>query len=118
MPRTAIPVTEVPFSGGASPSFVAADAANGMMYPNTGNVILIVRNTDTAAHTVSVQSASDEYGRTVTKQVSVASGGGLAVLGPFRPEAFAQKSGTDAGKTYVSFDVATGVTVAAIKLTP
>jgi hypothetical protein len=43
--------------------FVACDAVNGNSFPVTGHEILELRNTDTAAHTVTISSVPDSRNR-------------------------------------------------------
>ena len=72
MPRTNI-ATQVPvgpFPAGATVSagalkvnFAAADAVNHNKSPFTGRDILLVQNTDTNPHTITITSAPDEHGR-------------------------------------------------------
>ncbi len=48
----------------ASFTFVACDAVNGNSFANTGHELLVVLNSDTAAHSVTVASVPDSVGRT------------------------------------------------------
>jgi hypothetical protein len=41
----------------------AADASNGNSFPLTGKEILLIQNTDTVAHTVTISSVPDAEGR-------------------------------------------------------
>jgi hypothetical protein len=49
---------------------VAMDAVNGNAFVATGREILFFDNTDTGAHTITVSSVADPYGRTDTSLVS------------------------------------------------
>jgi hypothetical protein len=73
MPFTALtPITPVgPYPAGGTVSagalaaaFTACDASNGNSFPLTGHEVLELRNTDTGAHTVTINSAPDQEGRT------------------------------------------------------
>ena len=43
---------------------VAMDASNGNSFPATGQEVLFFQNSDSSAHTVTVTSVADPYGRT------------------------------------------------------
>jgi hypothetical protein len=44
-------------------AFVACDVTNGNSFPMTGKELLVIENTDTAAHTVTLTSVADAVGR-------------------------------------------------------
>lgn len=117
MPRTSIAVEEVPFQSFDNDiTFGAVDAVNGMMFPNDGQTVLLVKNADAASKTVTVQSVQDENGRTGNLVVTVAAGK-TGIIGPLRPKLFSQRS-IDAGMVYVDFSAATSTTVACLRLNP
>lgn len=115
MPRTNISVVQAVKESGALITYVAADAANGMMFENDGKSLLRVKNADVAAKTVTVVSVPCSHGRTKDTVRSIPASV-EHVLGPFPPELFNQLSGTDKGKVYVDFSASTSVTVAAERL--
>lgn len=116
MPRTSIAVEEVPFqSADNDVTFNAVDAANGMMFPNDGRTILLVKNADAAAKTVTIRAVPDEAGRSVDLVVTVAAGK-TALVPPLRPAWWNQRSGADMGQVYVDFSAATNTTVACNRL--
>lgn len=115
MARTAIAVQEIQFLGSGAIAFTAADATNGMMFPNDGRTVLLIKNGGAGAITVTVTSVPDEYGRTGDLIISVAAGE-ERIVGPLRPALFNQRSGADQGTVYVGFSAATSVTVAAPRL--
>lgn len=116
MPRTAIPITEVPFQGKLDNiSFTAADATNQMMFDNDGSTVLVVKNTSGAAVTVTVLSVKDEAGRSGDLSISVPATTGLAFIGPLR-QAWWNQTATDIGKVYVNFSSGTGVSIAALRI--
>ena len=45
-------------------TWTPADATNGNSFPLTGSEILLIWNTDSAAHTFSITSVADNFGRT------------------------------------------------------
>jgi hypothetical protein len=51
-------------AGDLTINFVASDVANGNAFPHTGREILVVNNTDAAAHNFGVSSVADAVGRT------------------------------------------------------
>jgi hypothetical protein len=117
MPRTSIAVEEVPFQSYDNDiTFSNVDAANGMMFPNDGQTVLLVKNADATSKTVTVRSVQDENGRTGDLVVTVAAGK-TAWIGPLRQKLFCQRS-TDAGMVYVDFSAATSTTVACMRFNP
>lgn len=116
MPRTSIAVEEIPWQGGDNDlTFSAVDAANGMMFPNDGKTVLLVRNADAAAKTVTVRAVPDPFGRSVDLALVIAAGK-TAMVGPLAPVAWNQTSGADLGRVYVDFSAATSTTVACARL--
>jgi hypothetical protein len=53
-------------AGDLTVTLTAMDASNGNSYVATGTEILIFQNTDTAAHTITINSVADALGRTDT----------------------------------------------------
>jgi hypothetical protein len=51
-------------AGALAALFVACDASNGNSFPVSGHEILELRNTDSAAHTVTISSIADSRNRT------------------------------------------------------
>lgn len=115
MPRTEITVQDVNKTG-LSPTYAAADATNAMMFKNDGHTILHVKNGGAGAVSVTVVSIEDPYDRLGDVVVSVPAAG-ERVIGVFKGFLFNQKPGSaNAGKIHVDFDIATTVTVAALKI--
>lgn len=110
MPRTALTVQSLGLNGQLNATMTAADATNGMAFVNDGQTVLVVRNTDASAKTVTVKSVPDEWGRSGDVTCVVAASG-VGILGPFTPAIFNQSDGT----INVDFSASTGVTVAASK---
>lgn len=116
MARTSIAVEEVAFQGYDSDvTFTAVDAVNGMMFPNDGRTVLLVRNADAAAKTVTVVSVADDAGRTGDHSIVIAAGK-TAIVNPLRPGWWSQRGGADGGQVYVDFSAATSTTVACVRL--
>lgn len=65
---------------------VATDAVNGNSFPATGKEVVLLLNTDTATHTVTITSTADPYGRLdtslTTYTVPIAVGGlsGVSII--------------------------------------
>jgi hypothetical protein len=51
-------------AGDLTLNLVASDAVNGNAFPSTGREILVIQNTDAAAHNFGVSSVADAVGRT------------------------------------------------------
>lgn len=113
MPRTSIATQTLSFQSGAAITLSAADSANGMLFSNDGETLLVVRNASASSITVTVVSVADLYGRTGDISATVAAGA-FWISGPLEPSIWNQTS-SDLGKTYVNFSSATSVTVGAIK---
>lgn len=91
---TVLPSTSAPSSYATAPSsfsWVACDPANGNSFPDTGRELLLVHNTDTAAHSVTVASVADALGRTgdSTKNMN---GSSYYVFQFFPPQGWRQTS--------------------------
>jgi hypothetical protein len=109
MARTNINVTDASKSGTVL-SYVAADAANGMEFSNSGEEVLHVKNSDTAGKTVTLKSVPCSHGRYGDLSITVAAGE-ERVIGPFDTHLFNQQN----GKVNVDFSAATSVTVCVVK---
>ncbi|CRF28840.1 Uncharacterised protein [Mycobacterium tuberculosis] len=116
MPRTAIAVQTIGFQSGTTISYAAADATNGMLFPNNGQTVLVVKNASAGSINVTVKAVADEAGRSVDLVQAVAAGAD-AIIGPLRPAWWNQRS-ADLDKVYVDFSAAASVSVAALKLQP
>lgn len=79
MARTALTPTTAPKSTSAAAAalaFAAADAVNGNEFPLTGREYIVAHNTDGAtAHTLTVTSVADPFGRTGDLTQSIPAGG-------------------------------------------
>lgn len=113
MARTSIPITTVGFQQGTQLSYTSADSANGMMFDNAGDTVLIVKNASGASINVTINAVADEAGRSVNYVQAVAAGT-EAIIAPLRPAWWNQRS-ADIGKVYVDFSASTSVNVAALK---
>lgn len=115
MARTAIVIQTVLENAALQPLFSAADAANGMAFPNDGKTELIVINGDASSKTVTLTSVPCSHGRTQDLAVVVAAGK-TAVFPKLDPALWNQPvGGTDGGSVRVDFSAATSVTVAAVR---
>lgn len=78
-------------------AFAAGSAANGNQVPCTGHELLLVINTDSVAHTVTITGVKDPFGRsgsiTTYSVPAFTTANKLAVFGPFPSEGFAQPDG-------------------------
>jgi len=99
MPTTALTVVTSP---GAYPTvtansldvaFTAADASNGNHYIGDGTELILVLNTDSGAHTVTVTSVADSLGRTGHITAYSLGAGEYALLGPVKLAGWADSTG-------------------------
>lgn len=112
MARTALAIQDIPANSGAQLVTAAPDSANGNMFDNDGTVELVVRNGSGAPVTPTIVSVPCSHGRSGDQAPAIAAGA-MAVLGPFSPDLFNQRSGVDAGKVYVNWSASASVTVTA-----
>lgn len=114
MPRTTIPIQDVPAQGSIdSIVWTAADLANQHEFDNNGRVIVLAKCTDASGKTVTIVSVADEHGRTGDKAIAVPATTGFSFAGPFKPSIWNQ-GGT--GKTNVNVSAATGLSLAAVRI--
>lgn len=121
MPRVVIPLQEIGANGSGidSISFTAADAANDHYFDNTSEqVLLLVKCTDATPKVTSGMSVADILGRTGDKTITTPATTGLSIYGPFPAGGFNQRGAADLGKVFVDLVTATGVSYAALKVTP
>ncbi len=111
MAKTALAIQDIPANSGAQLTEATPDAVNGNMFPNDGNVVLVVTNSDAAAKTVTVASVPCSHGRTGDVVVNVAASS-RAEIGPFSTDLFNQRA-VDAGNVYVSWSASVNVKVCA-----
>lgn len=119
MPRTNIPTVVAQRNKALNPlTWTPADAANNHVYTDAGETLLLMKNTDSAAKTVTVASVADPYyQRTgdIIITVPAASGGdpGMAVFGLPSSEAFRQPGGS---LINVNVSAATGLSLTALQV--
>lgn len=94
MPRTLLPKTTLAGSypgGSVTPTFTAADVDNGNQFIATGKELLLVRNVGATTRSITLNSASDNYGREADITETVAAGA-YKLFGPFQLNGWAQPS--------------------------
>jgi hypothetical protein len=103
MPRTEIPIQELPANGGVDTDLVltAADAANDMYFQNTGRELIYMKGAAAAQRTAVIASVPDENGRSGDVTMNPAATK-LAIAGPFNPSLFNQRGAGDLGKVFVN----------------
>jgi hypothetical protein len=74
------------------------------MFSNDGNTRLWVKNSGSGAHVVTIVSTKTVAGLAVADAAYTVGAGKYAILGPFPPDLYNQKSGNDKGKVYVDSD--------------
>jgi hypothetical protein len=77
---------------GLDMAFTPADTVNGNSFQTSGNDLLIVYNSDSVAHTFTLTSAADQYGRFATFTYTV--GAGVYSLVNITPTALYTQGGT------------------------
>jgi hypothetical protein len=79
-------------------------ASDGAMFSNDGNTRLWVKNSGAGTHVVTIVTTKSVGGLAVADAAFSILAGDYAVLGPFPPDIYNQKSGDDKGKVYVDSD--------------
>lgn len=115
MARTELTVQEINFQKGEAIVGIAGDSANDHMFINDGRTVLYVKNAGVGAVSVTIKSVADELGRIQDEVLSVAAAT-EAIFAPTRKGGWNQKSGVDAGKTYVDLDIDTSVTLVPLRI--
>jgi hypothetical protein len=77
-----------------------------------GDVLLLVKNTDSSGHDVVITSVADEFGCTGDVTVTCAATSGHSIAGPFPPHLFSDSS----GHVGITIATATGLSLAAIQI--
>ena len=116
---TALTVQAAVFGGLNYTSAAASTADN---FTNDGHTFLLFTNSNASARTLTIAANATTrpgFGSIATPSTTVTlpgsgTNGGLAVVGPFPTERF---NDVTTGKVSYTLDVATGMTVSAIKLT-
>ena len=91
---------------------LGAANADGSYVPNDGKVMLIGKNGDVGAHTVTVTPTAAIPGGTVAGNAVTVGAGAEFALGPYPPEFY----NNALGQLLVTFDAVTSVTIAAVHL--
>jgi hypothetical protein len=110
MPRTRI-APNIATEAGALLTLVAADSVNHMEFLNNGNQVLRVKNGSAGSLNVTLRSAPDKFGRSLTKVVVVAATEDKAI-GPFLPDLYNQSDNT----VQVDFSASATITVGVLSL--
>jgi hypothetical protein len=112
MPRTALTTQDVGIAG-LAPVYTAGDSVNGMTAVADYDSFLHVKNSGAGACTVTLSATAKLGGIGIPDQtVVVPITTGDRMIGPLRPDLFAQTDGT----VYIGLSTATGVTVASIRV--
>jgi hypothetical protein len=92
MPRTTLPKTSLAGSypgNSVTPTFTAADVDNGNQFIATGKELLLVKNVGSTTRSITLNSASDSYGREADITETIAAGVSK-LFGPFQLNGWAQ----------------------------
>ncbi len=96
MARTELTKTTKPggYSGtGTLLTMTAADTTNQNSFKATGQDLVVARNTDTADHTVTIESSNDRYGRQENISTYSVPAGETHIFGPFPLHGWQQSDG-------------------------
>lgn len=101
MAKTTITKAVAPGSyaaAGVAVSMAVPDAVDGAQFTANDNDLLIVHNTDASAHTFTITSTADPFGRTKDIATEAIAAGAIRVFGPMKLVGWVQSD----GKIYVS----------------
>lgn len=101
--RTAIAVQEVASNNAAQLNEAAVDAANGMIFPNDGRTVLVVRNAGASALSITLKGVACSHGRAADVVVAALAAGRVYLSTYLETGLFSQKAGADSGQVYVDF---------------
>jgi hypothetical protein len=114
MARTALPIHRA--TPGTGLVLARTNAiADGHMFTNSGDTLLLVKNDDASSKTITIPTPREVQGLALADPTYVVPAGEEWRIGPFDPATFNQPSGADAGKVYVNYSAVTSVTVAVIE---
>jgi len=111
MARTDLTKTQSPggYSGtGIKLTFAAADTSNKNKFTARGCDIVVAKNTDSSAHTVTITSVDDKYGRQEDITEYSVPAGETHIFGPFPMHGWMQSDGSiylEADNTNIEFGI-------------
>lgn len=110
-------VTEQAVTAAGKVATYAAANVDGHAFVPTNRRLLHIKNAGAAALTVTVQTDVTRDGdlKLPNRTVALAAGAD-AFIGPFDPNVYAQRAGTNKGKTLVDYSAVTSVTVALLEI--
>lgn len=88
MPRTNINVTKVTRTGVSIATGSAVDVANGNTIANDGKVAVLVKNTGSTSHTLTIAIAEKVDGQTVPAKTWTVAASAQLAIGPFDPSVY------------------------------
>lgn len=100
MPRTNINAVQVTRVGIDLTTGSAVDVTNGNTIQNDGATVLVVKNTDTASHTLTINIVEKVDGQTVPAKTWTLAASAEKAVGPFDPAVYGgrlQVNGDNAG---------------------
>lgn len=108
--------TQIISKSGIVPTYAAATLTDGDKFRNTGKEFVHVVNAGGSPCLVTLVTPAQISGLDIEDKVVTVAAGTDQMLGTFEPGLYNQAAGaTDAGKTYVTYDQVTSVTVAVIR---
>ena len=100
---------------GLKPVYVAATAADGDKFKNTGAEFLHIVNGSGTACVVTVLTPAKVSGLDIENKAISIPAGEEKMIGPFQPGLYNNMSGADVGTAYVTYSQVVTVTVAAFR---
>ncbi len=96
MARTELTKTTRPGSyagSGTALTMTGADTTNQNSFKANGGDLVIAHNTDTASHTITINSVDDRYGRQEDITAESIAAGEIRIFGPFKTHGWMQSDG-------------------------
>jgi hypothetical protein len=106
MARTEVTVVEASHEGVRADNGTAG-TADGHYFANSGEEILVVKNSGAGSHTVTVPTPRTVEGLDVDDQEIAIPAGQVFAVGPFEPNTF-NNTGSNRGRVFVNYDATPG----------
>lgn len=109
--NTIVPVAAA--MAGANFTWTTPVASDNYLWVNSGNAILVVRNTNASTRTLTIKRHSTFDGEAVAdRTITIPALTALVIVGPFPTNIYNAKTGGDVGKASFSFNAITDLTFA------
>ncbi len=106
--------TQIVVKAGLTPAYTAATLSDGNKFSNTGKEFIHVVNAGGSPCVVTMPTPATISGLAIEDKTVSVTAGEERMIGPFEPGIYNQPA--DKGKCYITYDQATSVTIAVIRI--